>query len=129
MPFSDWPPNSTKPIKCLIYKPACIFWNEQLNFATNFRTSQRSSKYCREKLSEIDCNVKWKEPKKCFNDKYDFERPNFLIGTYFNLIILQVTYFLSSLVLAYAVGFMIAVVVELPCANLEALFWRKWEKK
>ena len=61
---------------------------------------------------------------------YDFERPNlFLIGTYFNLIILQVTYFLSSLVLAYAVGFMIAVVVELPCANLEALFWRKWEKK
>ena len=60
---------------------------------------------------------------------YDFERPNFLIGTYFNLMILQVTYFLSSLVLAYAVGFMIAVVVELPCANLEALVWRKWEKK
>ena len=44
-------------------------------------------------------------------------------------IILQVTYFLSSLVLAYAVGFMIAVVVELPRANLEALVWRKWENK
>ena len=60
---------------------------------------------------------------------YDFETPNFWIGTYFNLIILQVTYFLYSFVLAYAVGFVIAVVVELLCANREALVWRKWEEK
>ena len=60
---------------------------------------------------------------------YDFETPNFWIGTYFNLIILQVTYFLYSFVLAYAVRFVIAVVVELLCANREALVWRKWEEK
>ena len=47
-----------KPIKCLVYKPACEFWNELLNFATNFRTSQRSSESYNEKLPEIDCNVK-----------------------------------------------------------------------
>ena len=52
----DWLPNSMKPIKCLVYKPACEFRNELLNFGTNFRTSQRSSEYYSEKLSEIDCN-------------------------------------------------------------------------
>ena len=35
--------------------PACEFGNELLNFAMNFRTSQRSSKYYSEKLAEIDC--------------------------------------------------------------------------
>ena len=43
-----------KPIKCLVYKPACEFWNELLNFGTNFQTSQRISEYYSEKLSEID---------------------------------------------------------------------------
>ena len=38
-----------------LYKPACEFWNELLNFATNFRTSQRSLEYYVEKLAEIDC--------------------------------------------------------------------------
>ena len=52
----DWLLNSMKPIKCLVYKPACEFWNELLNFATNFRTSQRSSESYNEKLPEIDCN-------------------------------------------------------------------------
>ena len=51
----DWLLNSMKPIKCLVYKPACEFWNELLNFATNFRTSQRSSESYNEKLPEIDC--------------------------------------------------------------------------
>ncbi|CAB3977094.1 nose resistant to fluoxetine 6-like [Paramuricea clavata] len=41
----------------------------------------------------------------------------------------MVTYFLSALVLTYAIAFIIAVMVELPCANLEALAWKKWEKK
>jgi hypothetical protein len=40
-----------------------------------------------------------------------------------------VTYFLSSLVLSYAIALVIAVVVELPFANLEALAWKTWEKK
>jgi hypothetical protein len=40
-----------------------------------------------------------------------------------------VTYFLSALVLTYAIAFIIAVVVELPCANLEALAWKRWENK
>ena len=44
-------------------------------------------------------------------------------------VFLQVTYYLSSLVLTYAIAFIITVVVELPCANLEAIAWRKWEKK
>ena len=52
----DWLLNSMKPIKCLVYKPACEFWNELLNFATNFRTSQQSSESYNEKLPEIDCN-------------------------------------------------------------------------
>ena len=52
----DWLLNSMKPIKCLVYKPTCEFWNELLNFATNFRTSQRSSESYNEKLPEIDCN-------------------------------------------------------------------------
>ena len=41
----------------------------------------------------------------------------------------QVTYYLSSLVLTYAVSFIITVVVELPCANLEAIVWGMWEKE
>ena len=53
----DWLLNTMKPIKCLVYKPACEFWNELLNFATNSRTSQRSSEYYSEKLSEIDCKT------------------------------------------------------------------------
>ena len=53
----DWLLNSMKPIKCLVYKPACEFWNELLNFATNFRTSQRSSESYNEKLPEIDCKT------------------------------------------------------------------------
>jgi ABC-type nitrate/sulfonate/bicarbonate transport system permease component len=40
-----------------------------------------------------------------------------------------VIYFLSALVLTYAAAFIIAVVVELPCSNLEGLAWKKWEKK
>ena len=50
----DWPFNSMKPIKFLIHKPACKFRNELLNFATNLRTSQRTSECCSEKLAEID---------------------------------------------------------------------------
>ena len=46
-----------KPIKRLVYKPACESWNELLNFATNIRTSSRSSEYYCEKLSEIDCKT------------------------------------------------------------------------
>ena len=54
----DWLRSSMKPIKCLVYKPACEFCNELLNFAlfaTNFGTSQRTSEYFSEKLSENDC--------------------------------------------------------------------------
>ena len=47
-----------KPIKCLVYKPACEFYNELLNFATNSRTSQRSSESYSEMLPEIDCKKK-----------------------------------------------------------------------
>ena len=35
---------------------ACDFWNKLLNFATNFRTLQRSLECHNEKLSEIDKN-------------------------------------------------------------------------
>jgi hypothetical protein len=37
--------------------------------------------------------------------------------------------FLSSLMLTYSIAFIIAVVVEFPFANLEALAWKAWEKK
>ncbi|XP_028406328.1 nose resistant to fluoxetine protein 6-like [Dendronephthya gigantea] len=40
-----------------------------------------------------------------------------------------VTYFLASVVLTYLIAFIVTVVVELPCANLEAIAWKKWEKK
>ena len=47
----DWLLNSMKPIKCLVYKRIVKFEfrNELLNFATNSRTSQRSSKSYSEK--------------------------------------------------------------------------------
>ena len=50
----DWPLESKNPIKCLVYKLACEFWNELLDFITNFQTSQRNSEYYIEKLAEID---------------------------------------------------------------------------
>ena len=50
----DWPFNSMKPIKFLIHNPVCEFRNELLNFATNLRTSQRTSECSCEKLAEID---------------------------------------------------------------------------
>ena len=39
----------------LSLQTGCEFWNELLNFATNFRTSQRSFEYYGKKLAEIDC--------------------------------------------------------------------------
>ena len=47
----DWLLNSMKPVKCLVYKRIVKFEfrNELLNFATNFRTSQQSSKSYSEK--------------------------------------------------------------------------------
>ncbi|XP_028401903.1 O-acyltransferase like protein-like [Dendronephthya gigantea] len=36
-----------------------------------------------------------------------------------------VSSYLTALVLSYAIAFIVAVVVELPCANLEALVWKK----
>ncbi|XP_028401905.1 nose resistant to fluoxetine protein 6-like [Dendronephthya gigantea] len=40
-----------------------------------------------------------------------------------------VSCYLTALVLSYAFAFILTVVVEFPCANLEALVWKKVEKK
>jgi hypothetical protein len=46
-----------KPIKCVVYKLFCESHYELLNFATNLRTSQRSSEHLWPKFREIDCNM------------------------------------------------------------------------
>ena len=54
---SDWLHVRKQPIKCYLYKLVCEFHYELLNFATNFRSSEKSSEHFSEKLVEIDCNI------------------------------------------------------------------------
>jgi hypothetical protein len=52
----DWSLKWKKPIKCVVYKLVCESHYELLNFATNLRTSQRSSEHLWPKFREINCN-------------------------------------------------------------------------
>jgi hypothetical protein len=53
----DWLLLLHGPIRDFVYKLACEFQYELPNFATNLRTSQRSSEHLWSKLCEIDCKI------------------------------------------------------------------------
>ena len=53
----DWPLNSTKPIKFLVYKPTCEYLKRTFVLRNEFPNSQRSSKCYSGKLFEIDNNM------------------------------------------------------------------------
>ena len=52
----DWLLLLQGPIRDFVYKLTCEFQYELPNFATNLRTSQRSSENLWQKFREIDCN-------------------------------------------------------------------------